>query len=98
MLAGAAGAALVPWRGIEEPLIFLPPTKIYTGNTLLTASMIANEALRILHQKLYVDFQAVDLGADLPKVELLSSNVAVRLPPRYAELRTLNSMLEGWRV
>lgn len=31
LLAGAAGAPLVPWRGLSEPTIFLPPrSRVFT--------------------------------------------------------------------
>jgi hypothetical protein len=32
LLAGAAGAPLVPWRGLIEPVIFLPPRPRYVFN------------------------------------------------------------------
>lgn len=31
LLTGAAGAALVPWRGTVEPVVILPPRATYTG-------------------------------------------------------------------
>lgn len=34
MLAGAAGAPLVPWRGLDEPSIFLPPAGGWAARSL----------------------------------------------------------------
>lgn len=57
LLAGSAGAVLVPWRGLREPLISLPPRRHYCwlwpNGTYwhTTNSNFSNEAVASLNQQ-----------------------------------------------
>lgn len=76
-VASAAGIDLID----TARTFFLPPAGGWRrGNTLLTASQIANEALKVLHQEVLMHDVLYGHAVLYPKI---GTPIHVQTPPRY---------------